>query len=110
MKVEQQKNGSALGEDIGKAATTIGKATTAIGDAATNTYEYMKKEKPILTTAQKVLSADLTGACNRCTYTFSELEQQQVLKLLGQSGTTFNANLSFDDGKLTLVTNDTPQE
>jgi hypothetical protein len=76
---------------------------------------YNKQLNPLSTrlssVKEKVMSADLTGACNRCTYTFSEEEQQQVLALLGgQSGTTFNANLSFDNGKLTLVTNDTPQE
>ena len=96
---------------IGKAATTIGKVATTIKTAATDTSNYMKEKQPILTTAKKVMSADLTGACNRCTYTFSEEEQQQVLALLGgQYGTSFNANLSFDNGKLTLVTNDTPQE
>ena len=76
---------------------------------------YNKQLNPLSTrlssVKEKVMSADLTGACNRCTYTFSKEEQQQVLALLGgQSGKTFNANLSFDDGKLTLVTNDTTQE
>lgn len=60
---------------------------------------------------ETVMSADLTGACNRCTYTFTDAEQKQVLALLGQqSGTTFSASLSFDGGKLTLATNDTTPE
>jgi hypothetical protein len=80
---------------------------------------YNKKLKPIATTAnivkssvsavtdaaKNVMSADLTGACNRCTYTFTDAEQKQVLALFGEKpGPTFSANLSFGDGgKLTLA-------
>jgi len=56
----------------------------------------------VTTTAKNAMAADYTGACKRCTYTFTPDEQKQVLALLKSTSTEFNAQLSFVDGKLQL--------
>lgn len=88
---------------------------TAIGTAIKQTSDFMETNKPFATVASgiseraqavssSIKHADLTGACNRCTYTFTDAEQKQVLALLGQSGGPFSANLSFAGDKLILNT------
>ena len=111
--------GYTYSDDSKKDSFQIAKSDTNSNIDQSKIIEYYnKKLKPIATTsnivkssvyavtdaAKNIISADLTGACNRCTYTFTDAEQKQVLELLGRPpGKLFNANLSFYNGELTLV-------
>jgi hypothetical protein len=72
-------------------------------------YDYMKKDKQIGTTLkntyQGVMSADLTGACNRCKYTFTEDEKNELETIIGGNvSNPFSISLQFNNnGELELV-------